>query len=165
GLFLTSTEAVLSLRQASGQPARLGRGHSALLDTTTAAPAVLRMQLVGASPGLPLSGAQELPGKANYFIGNDPAAWHTDIPTYARVGYENVYPGIDLAYHGARGRLEYDFIVAPGADPDAIALRFAGADSMEVEASGDLVMRIAGGEVRQPRPLIYQELDGERREV
>ncbi len=165
GLFLTSTEAVLSLRQASGQPARLGRGHSALLDTTTAAPAVLRMQLVGASPGLPLSGAQELPGKANYFIGNDPAAWHTDIPTYARVGYENVYPGIDLAYHGARGRLEYDFIVAPGADPGAIAMRVVGADGIEIDDSGDLVLHVAGGEIRQPKPVIYQELDGVRREV
>jgi len=68
-------------------------------------------------------GAEELPGKTNYFIGNDPKKWRTNVPTYAQVRYHDVYPGVDLVYYGNQGgQLEYDFVVAPGADPSAIAL-------------------------------------------
>ncbi len=163
-LFLTGAEAVLSLRHAA-EPTRPGRARSALGDATPPPPAVLRLKLVGGSPAVRLSGAQQLPGTVNYFIGNDPAAWRTDIPTYARVSYKDLYPGIDLAYHGEGGRLEYDFVVAPGADPSAITVRFAGAEGIQIDDVGDLVLRLAGGEIRQPKPLIYQELDGLRRPV
>jgi hypothetical protein len=89
---------------------------------TQATDALLRMKLVGANPNPRIVGMDELPGKSNYFIGNDPKKWRTNVPNYARVKYANVYPGVDLVYYGNQGRLEYDFVVAPGADPCAITL-------------------------------------------
>jgi hypothetical protein len=80
------------------------------------------MQLLGVNPAPQVAGLEELPGKAHYFIGNDPHKWRTNAPTYARVKYANVYPGVDLVYYGNQGRLEYDFVVQPGADPSRIAL-------------------------------------------
>ena len=84
------------------------------------------MELAGANPAAAVAGASPLPGKSNYFIGNNPAKWHRDIPQFARVRYQSVYPGVDLVYYGNQGQLEYDFEVAPGADPSQIALRFHG---------------------------------------
>jgi hypothetical protein len=84
--------------------------------------AVLRMQLVGANSQAKVSGLEELPGKSNYFIGNDPKKWRTHVPNYAKVKYANVYPGVDLVYYGNQGQLEYDFVVQPGADPRSIQL-------------------------------------------
>ena len=69
-----------------------------------------------------------MPGKSHYFIGNDPAKWRTNIPTFARVKYEGVYPGMDIVYYGNQGQLEYDFVVAPGADPGLVTLAFEGAE-------------------------------------
>src|SRR2546428_259370 len=82
----------------------------------------------------------ELPGKSNYFIGNDPKKWRANIANYAKVRYRNVYPGVDLVYYGNQQQLEYDFVVGPGADPGRIALRFQGADRLEVDTEGDLVL-------------------------
>ncbi len=141
-LFLTRREAVLMLSKSSvvsGPSSVASNGLSPMENgrlpaitkarqrTTDHGPrtadAVVRMQLVGANPGARVTGADELPGKANYFLGNDPSQWHTDIPTYAKVRYESVYPGVDLVYYGAQGgELEYDFVVEPGADPAAIKL-------------------------------------------
>jgi hypothetical protein len=105
---------------------------------------VLRMRLVGANAKATVTGAEELPGKSNYFIGNDPKKWRTNVSSYARVKYEGVYPGVDLVYYGNQRQLEYDFVVAPGADPNRIRLSFAGAEGMRVDAaSGDLVHRSA----------------------
>ncbi|HEV2177809.1 MAG TPA: hypothetical protein VGW33_11520 [Terriglobia bacterium] len=84
-------------------------------------PAVLHMQLVGANPQAKVEGTDELPGKSNYFIGNDPKKWRTNVPTYAKVRYQGVYPGVDLVYYGNQGQLEYDFVVAPGAADGDIA--------------------------------------------
>jgi hypothetical protein len=127
--------------------------------------AVLRMGLVGAARKPLVSGLEELPGKANYFIGNDPAKWRTNVPTYAKVHYREVYPGIDLVYYGNQRSLEYDFVVAPGADPRKIALSFKGAERLEIDAQGDLVLHTMGGIIRQHKPVIYQEVDGVRQEV
>ncbi|MGH9432442.1 MAG: SBBP repeat-containing protein, partial [Terriglobia bacterium] len=111
-------------------------------------------------------------GKSNYFIGNDPKNWHTNVPNYAEVRYRNVYPGVDLVYYGNQGRLEYDFVVRPGANPGAVRLDVTPASSrhaakarpehgegmaaLRIAANGDLVMRLAGGEIRFHRPLVYQ---------
>jgi hypothetical protein len=89
---------------------------------TQATEGVLRMKLVGANPRAKVSGLDELPGKSNYFIGNDPKKWRTNVPNYAKVKYANVYPGVDLVYYGNQGQLEYDFVVSPGADPNSIQL-------------------------------------------
>jgi hypothetical protein len=142
-LYLTAGEAVLALP----------------------GPVALRMSLAGASAEAHVSGLEELAGKANYFIGRDPAKWRTNVPTYAKVEYRGVYPGIDLVYYGNQRQLEYDFTVAPGADPQRIVLDFKGVEKLEIDAQGDLVMHAAGGALRQHKPVIYQAIDGVRRQV
>jgi len=143
-LFLTSDEAILTLRGPADDVS------------------VLRMTLPGAQPPLHISGLDELPGKINYLIGDDPAQWRTNVPTYASVKYESVYPGVDLVYYGNDRELEYDFVVAPGADPKAITLAFDGPEAIEVEPAGDLVLRSPRGELRLRRPIIYQVVNGVR---
>jgi hypothetical protein len=96
------------------------KGEPCATQTTDA---LLRMKLVGASPNPKIVGMDELPGKSNYFIGNDPKKWRTNVPNYAKVRYASVYPGVDLVYYGNQGQLEYDFVVSPGADPEAITLQ------------------------------------------
>ncbi len=126
---------------------------------------MLHMQLLGANPGLAVVGQEKLPGIVNYFIGNDPGQWQTNVPTYAKVQYENVYPGIDLVYYGNQQQLEYDFVVAPKVDPSVITLGFAGADALEIDPQGNLLISTDGGQVIQQTPIIYQEIDGIRQDV
>jgi len=164
-LFLTSTEAVLVLTKADPKAQSLQRPPTSPVAPRAGTQTVLRMTFAGASPQPPIAGQKELAGKVNYFLGNDPAKWRTNVPTYAAVRYEGLYPGIDLVYYGNYRQLEYDLIVAPGADPSQIALSFKGADRLEVDGQGDLVLYTAVGAIRQRRPLIYQELADGRREI
>jgi hypothetical protein len=122
-------------------------------------------KFVGTSDGLDrantraaASGADELPGKSNYFIGNDPKKWRTNVPSYVRVKYEGVYPGADLVYYSNQaGQLEYDFVVPRGADPNQIKLSFAGADGMRIDAaSGDLALKLGADDLRIHKPAVYQ---------
>ena len=142
GVFLTPQQAVLTLG---------GRTKSA----------VVRMQLADANPSAVVSGNAQLPGKSNYFIGNNPSKWHRDIPQFARVRYEGVYPGVDLVYYGNQGQLEYDFEVAPGADPKTIAFQFQGPQRPHLDSNGDLVLATDGGQVRLKAPRIYQSVGGQ----
>jgi hypothetical protein len=112
-----------------------------------------------------VTGLEKLPGTANYFVGNDSTKWRSNVPAYARVRYDDLYPGVDLVYYGNQRELEYDFVVRPGADPSRIVLGFQGADRLEVDAQGDLMLHTALGPVRQRKPVIYQEADGVRREI
>ena len=148
-LFLKPSEAtlVLSRRQANS-PSR-----------------VLRMRLVGADAGARAAGAGELEGKVNYLVGDDPSKWRTGVETFGSVSYAGVYPGVDLVYYGNQRQLEYDFRVAPGADPRAVSLRFEGADKVELDAAGDLLLSMGEAVVRQPKPFVYQEVAGARRAV
>ena len=94
------------------------------------------------------------------------AKWRTNVAGYAKVKYEGVYPGIDLVYYdNGEGRLEYDFIVPPGADPKQIALSIENAQSVEVDPSGDLIITAATGMIRKPAPSVYQEIDGKRQVI
>ena len=166
-LFLTNREAVLVLtkpEKPATSPASKAT-HATLAQEPKRQSTVLRTQLIGANPAGKVTGEEELPGKVNYFIGHDPAKWRTDVATYARVRYEEVYPGIDLVYYGNQGQLEYDFVVGPGADPARIRLRVAGARKMYVNGQGQLVVQTAGGAVRWNKPAIYQEMDGQHRSV
>jgi hypothetical protein len=139
-LFLTPTAATLELAQ-----------------STRVSGAVLDMQLVGARPDAPVRGLEEQRGTANYFIGNQPSDWHRDVATFGRVQYAGVYPGIDLVYYGNQQQLEYDFDVAPGANPGAITLTFPGATGIDLKAAGELVLHTAGGDVVQHAPVVYQD--------
>ncbi|MEK6302582.1 MAG: hypothetical protein AABO41_17865 [Acidobacteriota bacterium] len=126
---------------------------------------VLRIKLVGGRRSPRAERMEELPGKSNYFIGNDPEKWRTNISNYAKVRYRSVYRGIDLVYYGDQGSLEYDFNVAPGANPRAIRLCFDGGDRLRIDENGDLVFSTSVGEVRQRKPVVYQEINGRRRSI
>lgn len=158
-LFLTPTESVLVLqqREPTTEPTQWESGEStARPEPSAIKQAVVRMKLEGANPAPAIEGTDKLPGIVNYFIGNDPAKWRTNIPTYAKVQYQQAYQGIDLAYYGNQGRLEYDFLVAPGADPDQIRLALAGASDIHVADSGDLLLATDLGDVLVQKPLVYQ---------
>jgi len=168
-LFLTPQEAVLALR--ANRPLDLSPLHRtasirALRKARRASQVTaIRMRLEGANPEPQIAGTDPLPTKVNYFIGNDPKKWRTDVPSYARVKYTGVYPGVDLVFYGNQRRLEYDFVIAPGADPKAIALKVDGARKMRVNPHGDLVLGVSGGEVELRKPVVYQNVRGERREI
>jgi hypothetical protein len=143
-------------------PLGLGNGKARVIRSAGRS---LRMRFVGSSPRPRLTGTKALPGQVNYLIGSDPRGWRTAIPTYGMVRYEQLYPGIDAVFHGSDGRLEYDFILGPGADPASITLAFPDADRLEVDSSGDLILQAAQTQLRQPDPLIFQRVDGVRHEI
>src|SRR5262249_21611221 len=122
-------------------------------------------QWLGANPAPAISGRDVQPGKVNYFLGNDPSKWRTNVATYGQLVYNEIYPGIDLVYYGNSVELEYDFVVAPGADPGQVRLAFVGADGLTVAAAGDLVVQAGGQTMRQHKPVIYQDVAGRRQEV
>ncbi len=170
-LFLTNQEAVLSLLQpsvadaksAQGAPLRKARTHR--MPRAAVKTSVLRVHFDGANPSAEITGTKLLPGKTNYFIGNDPKKWHTDIPSYEGVRYRGIYPGVDVLFYGRQQRLEYDFIVAPGADPQVIALSIAGARKLEINSQGDVLMSVASGKIALQKPVIYQEVNGARQSI
>jgi len=170
-LFLTrGAEAALVLRKPTPkrdpmQPAALVSAGVAPQSETASPPAVVRMKLVGRNARPRVAGLDELRGKANYFIGNNPRKWRTNVPMYAKVRYREVYPGVDLVYYGNQRQLEHDFIVAPGADPRSITLNLAGAEKLSLDPQGTLVLAVKDGEVRLDKPRIYQEVDGAQREI
>jgi hypothetical protein len=143
-LFLTPTEAVLGLQSST----------SAGQAPTPAT--VLRMQLIGANGASLGTGLDQQVTRSNYLIGNDPSQWRTNIANYGRVEYRNVYPGVDIVYYGNQRRLEYDFLLAPGADPGLIALDFQGAQDIGLNADGNLILHTPGGDVVEDAPVLYQ---------
>jgi hypothetical protein len=168
-LFLTAQEAVLALRP-NGRydltPLHRAASLRAIREARKAARlTAVHLRLDGANPSPRIAGLERLPTKVNYFIGNDPQNWHTDVRSFARVKYEEVYPGVDLVFYGNRQRLEYDFVVAPGADPNAIQLKIAGASKTRINARGDLELSVPGGEVALQKPRIYQQVNGVQHEI
>ena len=165
-LFLTRDEALLGLRGSgtNSDKAKVENIDPALQSgmPTRTAGAVLRMKLRNANPAVKVTGVDRLAGTSNYFMGSDPAKWRSNIPTYARVKYDGIYPGIDLVYYGNQRQLEYDFIVAPGADPRRIAFDVRGAKRIRRDAKGDLVLNVREGEIRWHKPAVYQEKNGAR---
>jgi hypothetical protein len=122
--------------------------------------AMVKMKLAGARPPLEVRGLDAQPGVSHYFIGDDPKGWRTNVPHYGRVSLTSVYDGIDLVSYGNQRTLEYDFVVAPGADPNQVQLAFEGADSIEVNGDGDLLLHTSIGDVIQKRPRVYQNSAG-----
>ena len=110
-------------------------------------------------------GLEAVTGVSNYLIGNDPARWRLGVPSFGRVRYHDLYPGIDLLFYGNQERLEYDFVVAPGGDPRAIRLRFSGEDAIRIDTQGDLVVRMGAAEFVHQAPVVYQEHEGTRQRV
>ena len=145
-LFLTGGEAVLKL-QKPGQSA------------------VLRMELAGANRSPQIVAQNELGGKSNYFVGDNPNQWKTNVPNFSGVRYKEVYPGIDQVFYGNGRQLEYDFVVAPETDYRQIAIDFTGTENLEINPSGELVLTVGGEKIVQKKPFVYQEIGNERREI
>ena len=142
-MFLTASEAVFSLRQAKEKKSN----------------ATWRLQLAGANQNAAIEGHEALPGKVNYMIGNDRSQWHTGIPTFRKVQYSDVWPGVDMVWYGTHNELEYDFVIKPGSNPAQVRLLFEGADNLRILESGDLLVSVNGAEMVQHAPTVYQDLD------
>jgi hypothetical protein len=143
-VFLTETGAVLTLDDAAGS--------------------AVRVALLGAAPAR-VNGTDPLSGHSNYIIGNDPRRWQLGVPQFAKVRYNDIYPGIDLLFYGNQRQLEYDFIVSPRRRPSAIRLAIDGAQSVRLNSNGDLVLGTRSQPIRMQRPIAYQDIDGTRRPV
>jgi len=125
----------------------------------------LQMKFVGANADATVRGEAGQAGKINYLIGNDSAQWHSGVPTFAKVKVEKIYPGVDVIFYGNQNQLEYDFNLAAGTNPKIVTLRFDGAQKLQVNEQGELVICLAGGEIHQPQPLIYQMVNGSRQTI
>jgi hypothetical protein len=154
-----------SFRAAFATTSFLADDGATLALKNDAARTTVRMQLLNANPQQRPVGDKPQTAFSNYYFGSDPEKWRTGVVRVAEVKYEQVYPGVDLVFYGNQRQLEYDFIVAPGADPHQIRLVFTGADVMKLDDNGDLLLATKGGELRQHHPVIYQEADGARQRV
>jgi hypothetical protein len=163
-LFLTSEEAVLTVM---GRGSAAGGADATPSDSAGTPPrsAAIRIKLADAEPNPKVSGLEALSGRSHYFLGKDPNGWHANVPSYEKVKYQGVYPGVDLVYYGNEGRLEHDFILAPGADPGAIQIAFEGIAGLEIDAHGNLLLRTSVGELRLQRPRSFQQKLGGPREI
>jgi hypothetical protein len=159
--FLTDSEAVMVLQDGS-KPQGVSSGNK--IEPKEAPDpgysSILRMKIEGASPNPKVSALDELEGRSNYFIGNDPKKWTSDVPLYKKVRFQSVYPGIDLLYYGTQGQLEYDFVIAPHADPEKIKVAFSGAEHMAIDKNGDLQINVGSGQVTFHKPVVRQDKDG-----
>lgn len=152
-----------------------GAGHSLFLTpegavlvlapTGSGPRSVVRMRIAGGNPAAQIVGREPLSGRSHYLLGSDPNNWHTGVPHYARVQYEEVYPGIGVAFYGEAGTIEYDFMVKPGADARRIRLRFDGAKRLRLNGQGDLLIETPAGVMVQRAPAVYTEEHGIRRSV
>jgi len=149
-MFLTSSGVTMNL-----QPAALSHSDRH---------AQVRMSFAGAHSAA-ITGENQQSSHTSYFLGNDPAKWVTGVPNYAHVRYRSLYPGVDLLFYGNQRQLEYDWLVAPGADPRAIRLEFDGIDSLHIDAAGNLVLETGSGQILQHKPVVYQPAAGARRAV
>ncbi|MCJ7443472.1 MAG: SBBP repeat-containing protein, partial [Methanotrichaceae archaeon] len=122
---------------------------------------IVRMSFEGANPGQLVS-EEPLPGKANFFIGNNSSKWVTEIPTYGSVKYENLYPGVDLVFKGIDGNLKHEMVLKPGADPAKIVLAYSGQDNLSLAEDGSVLIRTATGNLTDSAPVCYQEINGSR---
>lgn len=159
-LFLTPSGAVLSLENNSKRKSSKDSLHSIQGSTPLPEKAFLRMQLVGANLKAKISGQEPLPSKSHYLIGNDPTKWQQNVSHYAKVKYDQVFPGVDLLYYGNHHQLEFDFVVAPRATPDSIVLSFSGTDTLEIDSNGNLVLHFPRGAIQFHKPFAYQMVDG-----
>jgi hypothetical protein len=164
-LYLTSTEMVLSLKHGFREEKQEGskKDHK----TSQYKPItsdVVWIRFIGSNPNPKITGIDELQGKSNYFIGNDPTKWQAYVSNFSKVKIEKVYPRIDLVYYGNQRQLEYDWIVAPGADPKIIRFEVESKGDLKIDSQGNLILDDKG-EVRMNKPLIYQQRDGDITEI
>lgn len=169
-VFLTPDDTVFAVHSSSSSSSASGKfaTRSAAKAVRASGPeitAAVHMKLVGANPHSQIAAGRELPGHTNYFIGNDPSKWQTGVKQYAAVSYRDVYPGVNMAFHGQQRQLEFDFIVAPGAQAAPIAFGISGATKVTTDAAGNLVLSSAAGDVMLHKPVAYQQNNNAREPV
>jgi hypothetical protein len=164
-LFLTPSEAVFTLPSYPRNQLSQGERRNALRATEKRRQVTVRMQMVGSNPKATAMQQQPLAGRINYFLGKAPNKWQAGVPTFGRVGFHQVYPGVDLVYYGNQKHLEYDFLVAPRADPKQVKLHFAGAQGVHINTVGDLIVRVQGRELTWRKPTVYQQDAAGKRSV
>ena len=166
GVFLTANEAMLLLHRPLTYSSTNSLSDHSSTQPAPLAEARVRLEFVGADKRLtqPI-GRHQLPGHSHYYIGRDPNGWHTQIPQYGQVLYPDLYPGIDLLYYGKGNHLEYDLVIAPGANPHTIEFQVHGAKRISLTEEGALQFETAVGDVRQDPPFIYQERAGMKQEI
>ena len=165
-VLLTSEGAMLRLRAGTAEAPSNRQAHDGRDSGSSPQRwGTLGLRFLGGNASSSLSGVDELPGKVNYFKGSEPAKWRTNVVTYAKVRYEQVYPGIDVVFYGNGRQLEFDCVLAPGADPSAILYSLDGAEHAEIDGQGNLLAQVAGQEVVLHAPSVHQMAGGERRQV
>ncbi len=150
--FLTKNGAIVHLRERKGIKGRAGSEF-------------IEMKIVGASERAQPLAENMLEGSTNYIIGNDPRNWKTKVPNYGRVRYKEVYEGVDTVFYGDQENIEYDFVIAPHAAAERIAVGYEGVDKVYVNEAGELVVVSNGMTLRQKKPIAYQQVGGERVEI
>jgi len=157
-VFFDADEAVLTLPEGKGaMPPRAGKPNQS-------EEVALRMQFVGGNPTAELSAHDELIGKSNYLFGNNPEKWRTGIAHFREVEYRNIYPRVDLLFYGNPRKLEYDFVVNPGGNPELIRVRLRGADQIRLDGE-NLSVKVGQRYLQITKPLIYQESESGRKHV
>ncbi len=159
--FLTAGAMVLNLR-ASRVESTSNKNGSQAASSQSSTRATLQFRLIGANSNPRVVGEDPQSGRVNYFIGKDPSKWYTNVPTYGKIRYKNVYPGIDLIFYGNHQQLEYDFAVAPKADPRQIQFQINGASQISLDEQGNLVLDVNGAKLHFQSPVVYQESNGQR---
>ena len=171
-IFFTLPDVVFSMIET---PTSLKRGPRARMEamdalaedseTVTVKQLVLRQRFTDANREVVIRGEDELQGKVNHFIGNDPDKWIKEARTYAKVRYQDIYPGIDLTYQGGASGLSFEYTIQPGSDYEQIKIEVEGADNLVLSGDGTLVFESSFGNVGQVKPVAYQIIDGKRIEV
>ena len=163
--FEATDNATFTTRSPGAEFAITRTGAEITLQKSGGQPATVRMNFVGGNTGVQLHGDHLLAGKINHFIGNDATQWRSGLATFSQVRLENIYPGVNVIYYGNAEQLEYDFNLAAGVNPETITLRFDGAEKISVDAQGQLVLQVNGGQIIQHPPVAYQIINGERHAV
>jgi len=161
--FLTAGGLTLALHPKNGAPAPGTQNTSAVVESHLLP--VVHMSLLGAAKNPRISGEDLQPGRINYFLGNDPAKWLTNVPNFAKIRYKDVYPGIDLIYYGNHRQLEYDFEIKPGADPHKIRFEISGTTQIALDTEGNLELQVGGEQLRLQCPAVYQGSSNSRTPV
>lgn len=164
-LVLAPAEADFILRKPELAPPSGSVRRDQSLELRSAAVRAVRISFPGANSQALISGADQMEGKVNYLVGNNPAHWRAQVPMFAKVEVKSLYPGVDLIYYGSHRQLEYDFRLDPGTDPSQISLRFQGVDGLSITPAGELIVRVGQDELRQHPPVVYQLARGVRRHV
>ncbi len=169
-VFLTANDTVFALQSSAQAATTQANGKQAFgkkrpMPAAKDIAAAIRMHLIGGNAQPQIAAGSQLPGVTNYYIGSDRSNWHTGVQQYAGVSYRDVYPGVNMAFHGEQRQLEFDFLVAPGANAAPINLGFSGARKIATDASGNLLLSSTAGDVVMHKPVAYQEENGKRQEI